>query len=128
MLRVSMLVCSISAFAFTFAALPSSDGSFRVSEAQAGEATASDCVGFLKTDVERGFEYQVSNVCSQKLACSVSWTLRCESNEGKVMSKKRVTERVSLSADSSASVSASADSCKQAWRIEDVGWKCDEAK
>jgi hypothetical protein len=128
MRRVSMLVCSIATSALTLVGAPHSGGSIRVAEAQAEEAGAGDCVGFQKTDIEKGFEYSVSNACSRKLACSVSWTLKCSSNEGQVTAQKRSTTRVSLSADGAASVTASAEACKQAWSIEDVGWKCDEAK
>lgn len=97
-------------------------------EAQAEEAGAGDCVGFSKTDVEKGFEYAINNACSRKLACRVSWTVKCESNDGQVTSRKRESAKLAVDGEGSASVTATAAACKQGWSIDDVGWHCDEAK
>lgn len=97
-------------------------------EAQADEAGAGDCVGFSKTDVEKGFEYAINNACSRKLSCNVSWTVTCETNDGRVTSKKRESAKLAIDGDGSGSVTASAAACKQGWSIDDVGWHCSEAK
>lgn len=127
MRRVLALVFSLGSGLAVFAGSPKSDGGIAIPEARA-EESAADCVGFSKTDVEKGFEYAVSNACSRKLQCTVSWTVTCESNEGQVTSRKHEKARLALGADGNASVTASAASCKQGWSIGDVGWSCSEAK
>lgn len=128
MRRVGVVVFSLGLSALALAGHPDAVHGVVVAEAQAEAESAAECVGFSKTDVDKGFEYSVSNACSKKLACTVSWTVSCEDNDRKVTSKKHEKAQLALSADGSAAVTASASSCKQGWSIDDVGWSCHEAK
>lgn len=128
MRRAFAVVFSFALFASVLTGRPDSSQGLSVAEARADEASASDCVGFVKTDLDKGFEYAINNACSRKLACTVSWTVSCEDTEGRVTSSKKEKSTLALAADGSASVTASATSCKQGWRIDSVAWSCNESK
>ncbi len=85
---------------------------------------ASDCIGFQKSELDKGLSYSIENVCERKLSCGVKWTLTCEDADGKTTAKTPGKAHVSLDASGSAAVTASADSCKQGWRIDEVSWSC----
>jgi hypothetical protein len=85
---------------------------------------ASDCIGFEKNENDHNIQYSIENVCERKLSCSVRWKLTCEDKNGRATSKSSHKANVSLDASGSAEVTASAESCKQGWRIDDVSWSC----
>ena len=95
--------------------------------AQANEG-ADSCVGFEKTDDDKAILYDAKNSCEQKLSCELHYRVQCEDVDGNVTSRAKKSMRFSLSESGSHSLSLSADSCKQGWRIDDVTWKCNEAK
>jgi hypothetical protein len=87
---------------------------------------ASDCIGFEKNENDHNIQYSIENVCERKLSCRVSWKLTCEDKDGKATAKSTHKANVSLDASGSTSVTASAESCKQGWRIDDVSWSCQQ--
>lgn len=98
----------------------------------AGTASANEgsdsCVGFEKTDDEKAILYDAKNSCDQKLTCELRWRVQCEDADGNVTSTAKKSARFVLSGSGTHSLSLSADTCKQGWRIDDVTWKCNEAK
>lgn len=98
-----------------------------VKTAEARES-ADSCVSFDRTEGDKELDYGVANSCEQKLACTLSWTVRCEDNHGRVTSKKSYSSQFALVANGSHSVTASAAECEQGWNIDDVRWSCDPAK
>lgn len=99
-----------------------------VAAAAQSEDNAESCVGFTKSEEDKGLSFAVRNACDMKLACKMRWTVTCESNEGKVTGKKSASTKFSVDPSGDQSVFTSAESCKQAWRIDDVSWSCDPAK
>ncbi len=97
-------------------------------ESAGADETASDCVGFRKSDTEKGLVFEASSSCNQKLNCSLSWVLTCSTDKGKVTQRAPQSRRFTLAANASTEETASAGSCKQSWRIDDVRWSCQEAK
>lgn len=98
-----------------------------VRTAQAKES-ADSCVRFDRTEADKSLDYGVDNSCERKLACTLSWTVKCENNHGKTTSRKSYSSRFRLEENGSHSVTASAAECKQGWNIDNVRWHCDEAK
>lgn len=98
-----------------------------VRTAQAKES-ADSCIRFDRTEAEKGLDYGVDNSCERKLACTLSWTVSCEDNHGKVTSTKGYSSHFRLEENGAHSVTASAAECKQGWNIDNVRWHCDEAK
>lgn len=92
------------------------------------EETAESCLAFRKSNLEKGLAFDIESSCGMKLACKVSWVVQCSDNDGKVESKTAKTERFGLAASESHSVTMSAESCKQSWRVDDVKWGCDPVK
>ena len=92
------------------------------------DASADDCVGFRKSDLDKGLMFEAASSCDKKLACSLSWVLTCSSDEGKVTSRAPASRKFVLGAQETTSETASADTCKQSWRIDDVRWSCQESK
>jgi hypothetical protein len=91
------------------------------------EESADSCLGFEKTEEEKSVVYAATNSCDQKLACELRWVVQCEDNDGKVTARAKKSARFTVSESGSHSISASAESCKQSWRIEDVAWHCNGA-
>lgn len=92
------------------------------------DASADDCVGVRKTEVERGLEFSVQSSCEKPLACSLGWTVTCSTDKGAVTSRVQEKKKFALSAGASEVVTGSAATCKQSWRIEGVNWRCDPVK
>ncbi len=91
--------------------------------------SADTCVGVHKSEADHGLDYELSSACEQKLACSMSWTVTCQDNHGKVTSKKNASERFNLDDSASHTVSASAADCTSGnYDIDNVRWHCDPAK
>ncbi len=116
-------VCAVGAFGMLNGL---SGGLVPLPVAQAKES-AESCVSFQRTEGDRSLDYGVENSCEKKLSCTLSWTLSCEDNHGKVTSTRGYSTRFSLVENGSHSVSASADMCKQGWNIDNVRWHCDPA-
>ncbi len=89
------------------------------------EETAESCLGFQKSDMEKGISFDVESSCGMKLACKVSWSVVCSENDGTVTSRSAKSERFGLAGGDKHSVPMSAASCQQSWKVEDVRWGCD---
>lgn len=92
------------------------------------EETAESCLAFKKSDIEKGISFDIESSCGMKLACKVSWVVQCADTDGKVESRTAKSERFELAGTESRSVSMSAATCKQSWKVEDVRWGCDPVK
>ena len=92
------------------------------------EETAESCLAFRKSDIEKGISFDIESSCGMKLACKVSWVVQCAGTDGKVESRSAKSERFELAGSESKSVSMSAATCKQSWKVEDVRWGCDPVK
>lgn len=110
-----------------FGTTATESGTLAVSAA-AADPSAGDCVRFAKADLEKGLEFSVASSCDRKMSCSLSWNVVCEDTDGKVTSRAKESKRFTLEADADMTFVGSAESCKQSWRIDGVGWACREAK
>ncbi|MEZ4223431.1 MAG: hypothetical protein R3B13_20965 [Polyangiaceae bacterium] len=122
------IVAGVFALSFGLLSFGKTDAA-RLSVSQAAaDPSASDCIGFQKSDLEKGLLFEASSSCDKKLTCSLSWVLTCESDKGQVTSRKPGSSRFTIDANGSGSETASAETCKQSWRIDDVRWSCQEVK
>ncbi len=92
--------------------------------AESYEDSAEACVSFEIEELDRGLEYSASNSCERKLSCSMSWRLVCKTHKGKVQSTSDHSKPFALKSEGEASITASATSCKQNYKIENVKWAC----
>jgi hypothetical protein len=95
--------------------------------AYAGEAPG-QCLHFEKSQQQKTLVYEVASSCEKKQVCSIAWSVQCEDNEGNVTERSRKSDRFTLETEAKVSVRLSAENCKQAWRIDDVSYKCDDAR
>jgi hypothetical protein len=74
--------------------------------------------------VAEGLTLSIENNCKRSLACTLSWTVQCESATGRVLRRSKDGARFVIGAAATQSATASARSCGDSWRIEDVSWEC----
>jgi hypothetical protein len=83
------------------------------------------CVSFSQSDGDRSAELSLSNGCDIAVSCGVSWSLRCESADGKRGPRNKGGAAFVLQPAESHGVSASADACgNDGWVIDDIAWHC----
>lgn len=127
MRRLVAGIFALSFGLFSFTGTSSTNAALGISTADA-DASGDDCVGFRKSDLDKGLMFEAASSCDKKLACSLSWVLTCSSDDGKVTRRAPESRKFVLGAQESTAETASADSCKQSWRIDDVRWSCKESK
>ena len=88
---------------------------------------ASDCLRFEKTQQAHAIDLEAKSSCETKLECSLDYSVRCESREGKTTSHASHSLRFSVDSGKDAQLSLSAEVCKQSWTIDDVRWVCHSA-
>ena len=86
--------------------------------------SADECVRLRESQEASGLSLSVDNNCDRRLSCTVTWTVQCESATGKIQKKNTETARFVISASQSQSAFASAKSCGDSWRVQDVSWDC----
>jgi hypothetical protein len=86
--------------------------------------TANACVGFQNDYGDKEITVHASNGCERRLACTLTYQVRCETNAGAVTSRSAKQAPFSLDPNGKADLTLSATSCKQAWAIDDVAWSC----
>jgi hypothetical protein len=95
----------------------------RAPDAQAADS-ANDCVRMREAQAGDGLALNIDNNCSRGLSCSLTWTVQCQSATGKVTRSSKDSARLVVSAAETQSALASAKSCGDNWRIDDVSWDC----
>ena len=86
--------------------------------------SADECVRMRESQESNGLSFAVDNNCDRRLSCVVTWTVQCESATGKITKKNTESARFVVSAAQSQNTFASAKSCGDSWRIQDVSWDC----
>lgn len=86
--------------------------------------SANECVRMREAQDGGGLTLNIDNNCDRRLSCSLTWTVQCESATGKVTRRSKEGAHLVVSASTSQGATASAKSCGDNWRIEDVGWDC----
>ena len=95
--------------------------------AKAAES-ADDCVRLRESQVEKGLTLDVDNNCDRSLACSVSWTVSCQTESGKVTRSAKDSARFVVAASKTGRAVASTKTCGDNWKIEDISWDCAAVK
>lgn len=90
--------------------------------------SADECVRLRESQQSAGLALDVDNNCDRRLACSVSWTVQCQTESGKVTRSSKDGARFVVAASQSARAFASTSSCGDNWKIEDVSWDCSPLK
>lgn len=91
--------------------------------AQAAD-TADECVVIRSATLASGLAFDFENSCTRRLTCALSWTLTCENASGKTTSKAKQEARFVVGASDTHSMTGSASTCKDGWKIDDVSWTC----
>lgn len=86
--------------------------------------SANDCVRLREAQIADGLTLAIDNNCDRSLSCSLSWTVQCESATGRVTRRSKEGASFVVAASQSQSATASARSCGDNWRIDDVRWRC----
>ena len=86
--------------------------------------TANACVGFQNDYGDKEITVHASNGCERRLACSLTYQVRCQTNEGKLISAAAKQTPFTLTANGKTDLTLSATSCKQAWAIDNLVWNC----
>jgi hypothetical protein len=89
----------------------------------------SSCVTFGQSDAGDAVNFRFASTCEATLSCGVTWTLQCESWEGKKSAKTHDGVAFELETNATYSTSASPASCgDDGWTIDDISWSCEPAK
>ncbi len=86
--------------------------------------SADDCVRFESEPRSKSIDVHVKNSCDIKLSCNLNYTLRCSTNDGSQNSSSSRRAAFQLAPSGSHELSLSAESCKQAWDIDQIQWTC----
>ena len=85
------------------------------------------CVKYSQTQEDTAMALALESSCKLDLECTMTWSLRCHSENGKTESRKE-SSSFTLDAGQSQTVVASADLCgEDGWSIGNVRWTCRDA-
>lgn len=90
--------------------------------------SANDCVRMREAQSGDGLTLAIDNNCDRGLSCSVSWTVQCETATGRITRRSKDGARFVVRASASQAATASASTCGDNWKIEDVSWDCSPLK
>ncbi len=96
-------------------------------DVRAADST-NDCVLMREGQSGDGLTLSIDNRCDRGLSCSLSWTVQCETASGKITRRSKEGARFVIGPSASRSTTASARSCGDSWRIDDVSWSCTPTK
>ena len=102
--------------------LPFSSGGRPVLAAEADSVNA--CVGFQNEEGDKQIIVHASNDCERRLACSLTYNVRCEDTDRNVTSRVEKQLPFNLTSKGKADLTLSAVTCKQGWAIADLAWTC----
>ncbi len=97
----------------------------RAAHAADAPSQLSQCMNFSNDAQEHSVVVHAKNECEQRVSCTLSYVLRCADNHGKPTATSAQNEHFSLGSERSTELVLSAESCKQAWSIDDVSWRCE---
>ena len=90
--------------------------------------SADECVRLRESQAEKGLTLDVDNNCDRSLSCSLSWTVSCHTESGKVTRSAKENARFVVAASKTGRAVASTKSCGDNWKIEDITWDCAAVK
>ena len=90
--------------------------------------SADECVRMRESQAEKGLTLDVDNNCDRSLACSLSWTVSCQTESGKVTRSAKDSARFIVAASKTGRAVASTKTCGDNWKIEDISWDCAAVK
>lgn len=111
-------ITRVAAVSLTIAALA-------IASAASAAEPVSDCVVLREAQTGDGMSFDVDNRCPRRLACKITWTVSCQNPAGKTTRSTQDVARFVVDASASHRAAASAKSCGDSWKIDDVQWSCD---
>ena len=90
--------------------------------------TADECVVVYQNAQDKGIDFELKNNCDKRLSCGIKWTVSCENASGKTTSSARRDARFGIDASTTHHENASAASCADGWKVDDVSWDCAPTK
>lgn len=90
--------------------------------------SAEDCVRLSSNPVDKGVSLEVDNHCDRALSCRLTWTVACESGNGKVSRTRAGAAQLAVGASASGRALASTAECGEGWHVDDVRWVCAPVK
>jgi hypothetical protein len=116
------------ALAIVLAGLPALFVAFLAAPPAHAADSADECVRMRESQVDKGLTLDVDNNCDRTLACSLSWTVSCQTESGKVTRTAKDSARFVVAASKTGRALASSKSCGDNWKIEDISWDCAAVK
>ena len=120
--------CALLLTCAVLTGLPFSSGGRPVLAAETAPDTEPDtvnaCVGFRNEEGEKLLIVHASNGCQRHLACSLSYSVRCEDNDRNVTSRAQRQAPFELASKGKAELTLSATHCQQGWAIDNLAWTC----
>jgi hypothetical protein len=86
--------------------------------------SAQDCLSFQREEGERSLTFHTNNACQRRLYCRMSYRLSCQGPDGKETAASDKQYGFGVGASETATLTISAEPCKQSWTISDVDWHC----
>jgi hypothetical protein len=84
------------------------------------------CVRYRQQQTEEGLYLRLANRCDFDLSCTMSWRVRCDSDEPGT--RRRKAEVLEIDQGTTDGTYASAAICgDDGWRISEVRWSCEDA-
>lgn len=81
-----------------------------------------ECVDAESESAEKGMLFKIHNQCAAPVSCTVTWQLRCGSEDN---ASQAQTRTIPIWSQSDGTVNASAASCNSdTWAIESPSWSC----
>ena len=92
--------------------------------------TVGDCATFdQKENPDATVDFTVTNACTIKVECSVTWSVTCAPDSPKRRSSKHEGASFNLETSQAKTSTASAARCgDDGWSIDDVTWSCAPSK
>ncbi len=118
--------CALLLTCAVLTGLPLSSGGRPVLAAETDPDTdaVNACVGFRNEEGEKLLIVHASNGCQRRLACSLSYNVRCEDNDRNVTSRAQRQASFELTSKGKAELTLSATHCPQGWAVDNLAWTC----
>ncbi len=85
---------------------------------------ADECVVVYQNDQDKGIDFELKNNCDKRLSCAIKYTVSCENASGRTTSSTKKDAKFGVEAATTHHEKASAASCNDGWKVEDVSWDC----
>jgi hypothetical protein len=115
-------------FTVVLAGLPVLSVAFLAAPPAKAAESADECVRLRESQADKGLSLDVDNNCDRSLSCSLTWTVSCQTETGKITRSAKDSARFVVAASKTGRAFASTKTCGDNWKIEDISWDCAAVK